>query len=181
MTIGNRPALFLDRDGTLIVEKHYLHTPDGVELVPGAAEALKVAKNLGFLLVVVTNQAGIGRGYYTVKDYLSVEARVVELLRQEGVMIDGTYYCPHAPDAGCGCRKPMPELLERAVVDFNIDVAASVMIGDRETDILAGKAAGVGRTMLVKTGYGLYELTGTTADFVVGDICEGIELLLNYY
>lgn len=166
------PALFLDRDGTLIVEKHYLRTPEGVELVPGVSDALRLAKEHGFLLVVVTNQAGIGRGIYTLEDYLAVEARVNELFEADGIVMDGTYYCPHHPDHGCWCRKPAPGMLEQAVAELGIDIANSVMIGDRETDILAGKNAGVGRTVLVKTGHGENEAATTSADFVACDILE---------
>jgi len=169
-----KPALFLDRDGTVIVEKHYLSTPEGVELIPGVADALKQAKAAGYVIVIVTNQAGIGRGIYTVSDYDAVARKVIELLTLEGVVVDGTYYCPHHPDSGCDCRKPAPGMIECAIADLGIDAGQSVMIGDRETDILAGKHAGVGKTILVKTGYGVHEADTTSADYVADDVYDAI-------
>ena len=104
----SRPAVFLDRDGTIIVEKVYLSDPAGVELIPGAVEGLHRFCRAGFLLVVVTNQAGIARGRYTIDDYRAVEDRLSEMLGEHGVSLDATYFCPHHPDwtGPCDCRKP---------------------------------------------------------------------------
>lgn len=153
-------AILLDRDGTLIVERNYLCDPDGVELERGVLPALQELSRAGYLLVVVTNQSGIGRGLYGLAEFEAVQARLEELLAAGGVRLAATYHCPHHPTAGvgeflrdCPCRKPEPGMLEQAVRELDLDRAASVMVGDNLSDVGAGHAAGM-RTVLVRTGHG---------------------------
>ncbi|MBA3944278.1 MAG: D-glycero-beta-D-manno-heptose 1,7-bisphosphate 7-phosphatase [Herpetosiphonaceae bacterium] len=150
-----RPAVFLDRDGTINVEVNYLHRADDVELIPGVGQAIAQLNRAGLLVVVVTNQAGIARGFYDVSDVAAVHAHMTMLLQQHGAQIDGWYFCPHHPDftPACSCRKPLPGMLLQAASDLKIDLRASWMIGDTQGDIEAGKAAGC-RSILVRTGYG---------------------------
>lgn len=148
-----RPAVLLDRDGTLIVEKNYLADPTGVELEEGVVEGLTQLQRAGYRLVVVTNQSGIGRGYYTLSDAQAVNQRVAELLAARGVLIDGWYICPHRPDADCDCRKPRPGLALAAAKDLSLDLAHSWVIGDKASDVELA-AAFDGRGLLVATGEG---------------------------
>lgn len=149
-----RPAAFLDRDGTLIVEREYLADPEGVELVPGTTEALRRLRAAGYLLVVVTNQSGIGRGLYTSEDYERVKARLEAILSAEGVPLDGTWHCPDDPRVGPSpCRKPATGMHRAAAAALGIDLAASLYVGDRLSDVLPALELG-GKGFLVRTGYG---------------------------
>jgi D-glycero-D-manno-heptose 1,7-bisphosphate phosphatase len=136
-------AVFLDRDGTIIHDRHYLSDPAGVELLPGAAEGLRRLRELGALLVVVSNQSGVSRGYFSGEDLDRVNARMGALLTEAGADVEAIYVCPHGPDDECDCRKPLPGLLVRAARDLSIDLSRSFMIGDRPRDAAAGIAAGV--------------------------------------
>ncbi len=147
-------AVFLDRDGTLNVERKYLCDPDKLELFPQAGRALKRLQDAGFLLVVVTNQSGIGRGYYTEADMHRVNSRMRALLAEDGVKIAGIYYSPEAPGEPSQTRKPLPGMLLAARDEFGIDLPASYMIGDKLIDLECGWNAGVRRSLLVRTGYG---------------------------
>jgi histidinol-phosphate phosphatase family protein len=143
-----RRALFLDRDGTLIVDVGYPRDPALVEPLPGAIEALRELQQT-YALVIISNQSGIGRGRITEAEAAVVHARVVEVFAAGGVTFAGAYYCPHAPEAGCRCRKPAPGLILDAAAELGIDVARSVMIGDKESDLEAGYAAGCGEVFLL--------------------------------
>jgi histidinol-phosphate phosphatase family protein len=158
---------FLDRDGTLIVEKHYLRDPGAVELLPRAADGLRELRGLGFRLVLVTNQSGVGRGYFGVADVEAVHSRLEALLAAAGVRLDGIYWCPHRPEEGCACRKPAPGLVERACADLALDPTRSVMIGDKACDIEMGRRCGM-TTILVRTGHGVREVC--CPDTVVDDL-----------
>jgi D-glycero-D-manno-heptose 1,7-bisphosphate phosphatase len=166
-----RRFVLLDRDGTVNVERHYLAVADGVDLLPNAAAGLRRLRELGFGLVVVTNQSGIGRGYFDQSALDAVHRRLRELLQAEGVVLDGIYCCPHTEQAGCGCRKPRPGLALRAAADLGFDPAESFVIGDRPADIDLGRGLGV-PTILVRTGYGAESEKIVKADFVVGDLLE---------
>jgi histidinol-phosphate phosphatase family protein len=128
-------AVFLDRDGTIIRDVHYLSRPEQVELLEGAAEAIARINAVLVPAVVVTNQSGIGRGYLSVRDYETTEQRLNELLAERGAHIDATYYCPHTPEEKCRCRKPDTLLFERAGEDLDIDLGNALFIGDRFRDI----------------------------------------------
>lgn len=150
-----RPAAFLDRDGTLILERHYLADPDGVELIPGATAALAALREAGYALVVVTNQSGIARGLITPEEYEAVHTRLAELLAAEGVHLDAVYHCPHHPEHSgpCDCRKPGLALYRRAAEEHGLDLARSIYVGDKVSDVLPALALG-GAGYLVRTGYG---------------------------
>ncbi len=155
-----RRAVFLDRDGTINVEKDYLYRIEDFEFIPGVPQALKRLQDAGFLLVVVTNQSGVARGYYALEDVERLHRHMCAELQKYGVILDGIYICPHHPDQGqppynvdCDCRKGKPGMLLQAARDLNIDLAASFMVGDKLTDLEAGHAAGC-QSLLVQTGYG---------------------------
>jgi D-sedoheptulose 7-phosphate isomerase len=148
-----RPGLLLDRDGVINVEVDYLHRPEDAVLVPGAAEAIAAVNGWGIPVAVVTNQAGIGRGRYGEADYRAVTERLVAMLAAHGARVDGWFHCPHAPASGCACRKPAPGLLRQAAQALDLDLGGSVLVGDKISDLAAGRAAGCA-TILVRTGYG---------------------------
>lgn len=134
-------AIFLDRDGTINVEKHYLYKIEDFEFLPGVVAALQELQRVGFLLIVITNQSGIARGYYTEDDFQKLNDWMVSTLKEQGVTIADVYYCPHLPDAqveayrkNCTCRKPMLGMFEQAVLDYNIDLCQSYAIGDKIRD-----------------------------------------------
>jgi histidinol-phosphate phosphatase family protein len=137
-----RPALFLDRDGTLIADVGYPRDPAGVRLLPGCPEALRRLARAGFALVIVSNQSGVGRGLFSRAEAEAVHAEVVRRFAGAGVSFDGAYYCYHAPDEGCGCRKPAPGLLLRAAAELDLELTHSFMVGDKAIDVEAGAAAG---------------------------------------
>lgn len=151
------PALFLDRDGTINVEKNYLYRFEDWEWIPGAIDAIRRIGRAGWRLVVVTNQAGVARGLYGESDVLELHARVDQVLRSQDARVDAYYFCPHHPEYGnftdCGCRKPRPGMLLRAAAEHGIDLGRSWLVGDRESDIGAALSCGV-TPILVGTGYG---------------------------
>ena len=146
-----RPAVFLDRDGTLIRDTGYLDNVAGVQLLPGVGAALAALARAGFVLVVVTNQSGIGRGLIRAEIVEQQHERLRDLLRPSGVELAAVEYCPHAPDTGCDCRKPLPGMLLRAAGRLGIDLSASFMVGDKPADVGAGQAAGC-RTVFLGDG-----------------------------
>jgi D-glycero-D-manno-heptose 1,7-bisphosphate phosphatase len=135
-------AVFLDRDGTIVADKHFLADPDRLELLPHAAEGLRELHRLGARLVVVTNQSGVGRGYFAEDVVDAMNDRLRTLLAADGVELDGIYVCPHSPDDGCECRKPRSGLFLRAAEDLDVDLAESFVIGDRDVDVEAGRRIG---------------------------------------
>jgi len=175
--VSNR-AVFLDRDGTLNIDKGYVHRIEDWEWIPGAMEAMVALKNAGFLLIVITNQAGIARGYYDENAMNIMHSKVNEELKSHGATIDGFYHCPHHPDfsGACECRKPNPGLLFKAMRDFDIDRNHSWMIGDKASDIQAGLSAGVS-PILILTGYGQTESTQVKNDVIR---CEDIHAASHY-
>lgn len=178
-----RAAVFLDRDGTLVVEREYLDDPAGIELLPGVAGALRGLRLAGFALVVVSNQSGVGRGRFTLRRVHEVMAALRRALRAQGVELDAIYFCPHRPDEGCPCRKPGTALLERAAEDLQLDLSRSVMVGDKRLDAEAGQRAG-GAGVLVRTGYGHDEsrggpgASGREPDAVVDGLAEAARWIL---
>ena len=156
-TEKGRPAVFLDRDGTICVLKEYLSDPDGMELLPGAAKAIKWFNEHNLVVAVITNQSALARGYFTEDVLGAIHERMNRLLEDEGAKLDAIYYCPHHPDDKCGCRKPEPGLLHNAAKELDIDLSRSFMVGDRMLDVECGKAAGC-KGILVLTGYGEGEL-----------------------
>ncbi len=169
-----KPAIFLDRDGTLMHDNGYLADPAGVEIYPGTSDVLSLLKRAGFRLIVVTNQSGIGRGIFTLADYEAVAARVEELLGHG--LIDATYFCPDHADAPSPRRKPNPGMLLEAAGEHSLDLTRSWMIGDRDGDIQAGIAAGA-RSILVQTGIGA-EAKGDGAVYVAKDLAQAAAFIL---
>jgi D-glycero-D-manno-heptose 1,7-bisphosphate phosphatase len=164
-----RRFALLDRDGTIIHERHYLADPADVELLPGAARGLRELHRLGFGLVVVTNQSGLARGYFDQTQLERIHARLRHLLSAEGVTLDGIYVCPHLPEAYCICRKPRPGLAQQAVAEHGFDVAEAIVVGDKSCDVDLGRAVGA-MSFLVRTGYGLEFESSSGADLVVDDL-----------
>ena len=147
-------GVFLDRDGTLIEEKNYLHRPEEVEFYPGVFGALRRLQQAGFVLVVVTNQSGVGRGYFGLENVDAVHQRMVADCSREGVLLSHFYVAPEAPDQPSLGRKPSPKFLFDARDGFGIDLSASYMVGDKLIDLECGWNAGVHASILVRTGYG---------------------------
>jgi D-glycero-D-manno-heptose 1,7-bisphosphate phosphatase len=166
-----RRFALLDRDGTIIAERHYLADPAGVALLPGAARGLRQLRRLGFGLVVVTNQSGLARGYFDHDRLAHIHARMQGLLAAEGVTLDGIYVCPHLPEAGCRCRKPSPGLAQQAAAAHGFAPAQAIVVGDKQCDVELGHAIGA-TSFLVRTGYGVQEEPSTTAQVVVDDLAS---------
>ncbi len=153
-----RPGLFLDRDGVINVNHGYVHRAEDTQLVPGIVDLCLRARALGYALVVVTNQAGIARGYYSEDDYHAYSGWLRGHLASHGVLLDGIYHCPHHPDAGtgpwrrdCDCRKPSPGMIRTAARDLGLDLPRSIFLGDTKSDIESGERAGVGRLWMLVT------------------------------
>jgi D-glycero-D-manno-heptose 1,7-bisphosphate phosphatase len=186
-----RRAIFMDRDGTVCDEVGYVNHVDRIRLLPRSAAAIKEANDAGFQTVVVTNQAGVARGYFAESLVEDVHDRVRELLAEQGARLDGIYYCPHHPDVGppayrkdCACRKPRPGMLERARDEMGIDLGSSYMVGDSAKDLGAGHRAGT-TNVLVLTGYGKGELEYQShawtvqPDHVAADLQDAIAWILD--
>lgn len=178
----NRKALYLDRDGIINEEKNYVHRIEDFEFMEGIFEVLQYAQSLNYLLIVVTNQAGIARGYYTENDFNELNDWMIRQFKEKGIIIDKVYYCPYHPTHGIGkykkdseFRKPGPAMIQQAVKEFGIDLPQSLLIGDKESDIEAGRRAGVGKNILLKSSR--YNPQGTKADVVVDNLQEVIPYL----
>ena len=161
--VKKNSAVFLDRDGTINIEKGYLYRIEDFSFVPGAPQAIKLLKDAGFLVIVVTNQSGIARGYYSVDDVSLLHNHINAELARMGTAIDAFFICPHHPQGiiggyaePCDCRKPLPGMLLTAAEEFSIDLGRSYIIGDKAADVEAGLQAGC-RSLLVRTGYGAGE------------------------
>lgn len=172
--------ILLDRDGTLIKEKHYLSRPEQVELIPGAAAALRTLREMGWGVILITNQSGLGRGFFSRADLDHIHLRLMALLREENASLDGIYFCPHLPEEGCKCRKPLLGLVYQAVMDHGFDPKGCVVVGDKACDLEMGRRLG-GMTCLVRTGYGRnYEESDPhLADYVLDSISELPVLIKN--
>ncbi len=191
MTRASQPparAVFVDRDGTLIEEVGYLDRLERVELYPWTIDAIRALNRSGFRTVMVTNQSGVARGFFTEEVVASVHEHIAALLAAGGAHIDAYYYCPHHPDGKidryavrCECRKPARGLVDRAVDELQVDPAASFVIGDRWLDVELAHAVGA-RGILVRTGYGLTEETrprpGLTADAIVDNFVAAVSWIL---
>jgi D-glycero-D-manno-heptose 1,7-bisphosphate phosphatase len=188
--VGHRPAVFIDRDGTLTEEVGYVNHPSRLRLLPRSAEAIRRLNAAGVAAVVVTNQAGIARGYFSDDVLRATGEALVTQLKEAGAHLDGLYVCTHHPTEGepphraaCDCRKPAPGLLLRAAADLDLDLSGSVMVGDKASDLVPARAVGA-RAVLVLTGYGLGEWEYRRATFpaapdhVAGDLLDAVEWVL---
>jgi D-glycero-D-manno-heptose 1,7-bisphosphate phosphatase len=176
-------AIFLDRDGTLIAEKNYLCRAEDVEIFPGAGRALKKLSDAGFKLFIVSNQSGVGRGYFTLVEVDRVNEHLVRELARDGVRFEKIYIAPEAPDKPSRGRKPSPQFLFDARDEFGLDMTRSYLIGDKLIDLECGWNAGVKKSILVRTGYGA-ELERTEPDqlaraVVVDDLNKAADWILN--
>jgi D-glycero-D-manno-heptose 1,7-bisphosphate phosphatase len=168
------PAVFIDRDDTLMPDSGYCSDPNHVRIFPGVPEALRRLKSNGFRLIIITNQSGIGRGLFTLDQYRAVEA---EVLRQLGVdLIDATYFCPHVPGQQSTHRKPAPGMVVQAALDHQIDLSRSFLIGDKEIDVECAHNAGV-RAIRVRTEI-QRDIEATKADWVADDVLAAVEIIL---
>jgi histidinol-phosphate phosphatase family protein len=173
--LGKIKAVFLDRDGTIIYDVGYPKDPEQIQLLPGVIEALNSLKKHRFKLIIVSNQSGIGRGILTLNEVEQINRHVVSILGKNGISIDATYYCPHAPEERCSCRKPSPEMLLRAAKDLNLDLGRSFLIGDKLSDIEAGKRAGC-KTILLRNNSTAEEIR-TTPDFIASNWPEALRYI----
>ncbi len=179
---AKRPAIFIDRDGTLIADKDYLHKPEEVEFVEGAIAALKRAMDAGFEIVMVTNQSGVGRGFFTMDDVNKVHEHMAREMSAQQVSMLQVYVAPEAPDARSRGRKPSPQFLFDARDTYDLDLGRSYMIGDKMIDLECGWNAGVRTSILVRTGYGANVEKREKAQLrdavVVDDLCDAIDWIL---
>ena len=174
------PALFLDRDGTVNELVEYLHEPKKLKIIPGAFDAIKHFQNLGFKIVIVTNQPGINFGYYTKEDLFAVNKEIMKQAHKAGIGIDKIYFCPHVKTENCSCRKPSPGMLLRAEEELNIIMEKSIMVGDMLGDVEAGKAAGCGKTVLVRSGHkndGDSFTDNNQPDYVLDSLAELVKVV----
>lgn len=187
MKANNQPAVFLDRDGTINVEKDYLCRIDDFTFIPGAPEAIRALNNAGYLVIVVTNQSGVARGYYDLSDVTALHEHIQLELEKECAMINAFYVCPHHPEKGlgeflqdCDCRKGAPGMLLQAAEEHGIDLQRSYMVGDKVADIEAAECAGC-QPIMVLTGYGQSESQKMTKDraLICKDIGAAAQMILN--
>ena len=183
-----RPAVFLDRDGTMIREVDYLRSVEQLRLLPGVAGAIRRLNEAGFAVVVTTNQSGVARGLLTEGGLDRIHEQLRQRLARRGAHLDGLYYCPHHPKAkvaryrrSCGCRKPSPEMLQRAAAELDLDMKQSFAVGDSARDVEAGRRAGC-RTVLVRTGYGKKTEANLgeadRPDHIADDLASAVEWVL---
>jgi D-glycero-D-manno-heptose 1,7-bisphosphate phosphatase len=174
----NHGLVILDRDGTVIADRHYLSDPSGVELLPLAAAGLQKLQALGLRLVLITNQSGIGRGFFGRQEVDAIHERLIALLGQEGVRLDGIFVCPHAPEQSCECRKPKPGLARRAIEALGLDLVDTFVVGDKPCDIQLGRNIG-GITLLIRMDDPTPKArTGECEPhFVVRDLLEAARLI----
>jgi D-glycero-D-manno-heptose 1,7-bisphosphate phosphatase len=176
----NQHAVFLDRDGTIMEDANYVGNVDHVVLIAGAPKALKRLQDAGYRLFIVTNQSGVGRGYFTREAVEDIHAHLDQQFGQAGVKFDRYYVCPHHPEDKCDCRKPNPRFLREAAGEFGLDLTRCFMIGDRSSDIQAGTNAGA-KTILVLTGVGRETLAKKEVrpDYIASDLGEAAGWILN--
>ena len=179
MNQANNQAVFLDRDGTIMEDSNYVGDVDRVMLIPAALGSLKQLQDAGYKLFVVTNQSGVGRGYFTHEAVEQIHQHLDEEFGRHGVKFDGYFVCPHHPEDRCDCRKPKPKFLINAAREHDLDLARSFMIGDRASDVQTGINAGT-RTILVLTGVGRETLARNEvkADHVAEDIRAAVKWIL---
>lgn len=178
-------AVFIDRDGVIIEERNYAYRTEDLKFIPGSVEGLRALSRSGYRIIIVTNQAGIARGFFTEEDYQRFTAHLLGLLKDDGVRIDAVYFCPHHPTEGigeykteCECRKPKAGMLKAAAKEHGLDLRSSWLVGDKASDIKAGKDAGC-RAILVKTGYaGSDAPDAHWEDFTTDDLFGAVGLIL---
>jgi len=181
-----RPAVFLDRDGVINKENDYVHTIDEFYFIDGVFDACRKMSKAGYRLIIITNQAGIARGYYTEDDYHHLTKWMLREFQSHDIQIDGVYHCPHHPVYGvggyrrdCDCRKPAPGMILRAAKEHSLDLSHSILVGDNATDIEAGREAGVGCCVLLLTGHPVSNKVLDKADTVFNDLTGVASAIVN--
>lgn len=171
-------AVFLDRDGTINKEVNYLYKKEDFIFIPKTIEAIRIFHELEYKVIVITNQAGVARGYYKKQDVEMLHRYIDKLLISENTYIDAYYYCPHHPEGNvekykikCNCRKPNHGMIDQAVKDFDIDLSKSIIVGDKEIDVKTGKNAGIGKCVLVRSGHIVDEIN-TVADSIYDSLYD---------
>ena len=173
-----RRFVLLDRDGTIIIERHYLSDPRQIEFLPGAVTGLRHMLRMGLGLVVVTNQSAVGRGFFDEAHLELIHRHLRELLKVEGIHLEGIYFCPHTPESNCSCRKPRPGLVEQAAKELDFDLHASFVIGDKPADIELGRQVRA-TTFLVRSGYGaeFADDPAVNPDYVADDLTAAAQTI----
>jgi D-glycero-D-manno-heptose 1,7-bisphosphate phosphatase len=171
-------TIFLDRDGVINVEKNYLHKIDDFEFISGIFNACNYYKNLGYRIIIVTNQSGISRGYYSTKDFEILTNWMIKKFQSRQVEILDVFHCPHSPNDNCKCRKPMPGMLLEAQKKYRIDMSNSWLIGDKEEDIIAAHDSGINNTIIVRSGHKIDELN-SKAKYVLNSIAESVKVIVD--
>lgn len=174
-----KKAVFLDRDGTLIEESNYLARPEQLKLFPFAAEAVRLLNDNGFLVVLITNQSGIGRKYFSENDLRAIHEKLITELAAQSAKLDAIYFCPHSPENDCDCRKPKIGMIRQATRDFSIDLKKSWTIGDKALDVETGSNAET-KTALVLTGYGIAEKEklNKKPDLIAENLLEAAKMII---
>jgi len=168
-------AFFIDRDGVINKDIGYLHEIEKFEFIDGVIDALLYIQSIGFKLIIVTNQSGIGRGMYSIEDFYKMNNWMINYLRSKQIDILEVFFCPHSPEENCYCRKPKPGLFFDAIKKFDIDSNKSWSVGDKETDIVAAQAANIGNTALVRSGHKIDE-RNTKANYIVDSLSHILDL-----
>jgi len=172
-----RKAIFLDRDGVINVEKNYIYKQKDFNFIEGVFDAVQYFKKLGYLVIVITNQSGIGRNYYSVEDFHKLNNWMLNEFDRNQAALDCVYFCCHRPDENCSCRKPKPGMILNAISDFNIDIKQCWLIGDKESDIGTGRRAGMKNLILVRSGHSIDE-SNTEASYIVDSVYDTIRIIL---
>jgi len=176
LILKKNKTIFLDRDGVINKEKNYLYKKEDFEFIDGVFEACRYFQEMGYQLVVVTNQSGISRGYYQEEDFHKITKWMLEQFESQNIKILDVFFCPHGPESTCNCRKPKPGMLLDAKEKYKIDMKNSWMIGDKEADVSAANAAGIKNTVLVKTGHGI-DGANSNAKFILKSMQDTIGII----
>ena len=169
-------TIFLDRDGVINKETGYLHKIENFKFINGVFEACQHYEQLGYKIIIVTNQSGISRGHYSEDDFRNITDWMITQFNKNNIQILDTFHCPHLPDSGCNCRKPKPGMLLEAKKKYNINMLESWMIGDKETDITAAISSGINNTILIKSGHKINE-ADSRAKFIIDSINQSSQLI----
>ena len=171
-------TIFLDRDGVINKEINYLHKIEDFEFIDGVFEACQYLKSLDYKIIIITNQSGISRGYFTERDFQIITNWMLAEFKKKDIKILDVFHCPHLPDSNCNCRKPMPGMLLKAKYKHNIDMQNSWLIGDTEVDIIAANSSGITNTILVKSGHKINEFD-SNAKYILESIHQSSKVIIS--